>query len=135
MPIMKEKLKNGEMCFQPSSNMIAVKWEDKREVYMLSTCHSADYINTKKINYQTREIIQKPSCIVDYTANMGAVDNRDKVISSVQSIRKSIKWYKKFFFHLLDVAIWNAYCLYKLETKKKVTMRAFHLILLKEIFK
>ena len=86
MPIMKEKLKNGEMCFRSSSNMIAVKWEDKREVYMLSTCHSVDYINTKKVNYQTREIIQKPSCIVDYTANMCAVDNRDKVISSVQSI-------------------------------------------------
>ena len=72
MPIMKEKLENGEMCFRSSSNMIAVKWQDKREVHMLSTCHSADYMNTKKVNYQTGEIIHKPSCIVDYIANMGA---------------------------------------------------------------
>ncbi|XP_068985425.1 piggyBac transposable element-derived protein 4-like isoform X2 [Bombus flavifrons] len=134
MPVMKEKLNKGEICFRSSSNMLALKWQDKREVYMLSTSHSADYINTKKINYQTGEIIQKPSCIVDYIANMGVVNNRDKVISSVQSVRKGVKWYKIYFFHLLDVAIWNAYCLYKLQEKEKVTMRAFHLRLLKEIF-
>lgn len=134
MPIMKEKLQSGEMCFRSTSNMLALKWKDKRDVYMLSTCHSADYVATKEVNYRTGEIIQKPSCIVDYTANMGAVANRE-VISSVQSIRKSMKWYKKFFFHLLDVAIWNAYCLYKIEKKDNVTMQTFHLRLLKDILR
>ncbi|RLU25290.1 hypothetical protein DMN91_003383 [Ooceraea biroi] len=135
MPIISEKLNRGEMCFRSSSKMLALKWQDKREVYMLSTYHSADFINTKKINYRTKQVIQKPSCIVNYTTNMGAVDNRDKVIASVESIRKSTKWYKKYFFHLLDVAIWNAFCLYKMKRNEKITMRAFHLRLIKEIIK
>lgn len=125
MPVMSEKLESGELSFRSSSNMLAVKWKDKRDVYVLSTCHSADYVTTKKINYRTGERVQKPSCIVDYTTNMGAVENRDKVISSVQSIRKSIKWYKKFFFHLLDVAIWNAYCLYRFEKKRTLQCEPF----------
>lgn len=135
MPTMNEKLKTGEICFRSSPNMLALKWQDKREVYMLTTCHSADFVNTKKVNYRTKQVIQKPSCIVDYTANMGAIDNRDKVISNVESVRKSTKWYKKYFFHLLDVAIWNAFCLYKMKMNKKLTMRAFHLQLIKEIIK
>jgi hypothetical protein len=104
MPIMGEKLKGGEMCFRSSSNMLALKWQNKREVYMFSTCYSADFVNTKKINYRTKEVIRKPSCIVDYTAYMGAIDNRDKVISNVESVQKCTKC-KKYFFHLLDVAI------------------------------
>lgn len=135
MPKMTEKLNAGEMCFRSSSNMLALKWKDKRDVYMLSTCHTADFINTKKINYQTQQVIQKPSCIVDYTVNMGAVDNRDKVITNVESIRKSVKWYKKYFFHLLDVSIWNAFCLFKMKKNEKYSMREFHLRLLKEIIK
>lgn len=46
---------------------------------LLPTCHSADYVTRKKINYRTGERVQKPSCIVDYSINMGAVDNRNKV--------------------------------------------------------
>lgn len=91
MPIMNEKLKTGEIYFRSSPNMLALKWQDKREVYMLTTCHSANFVNTKKINYRTKQIIQKPFCIVDYTANIGAIDNRDKVISNVESARKSTK--------------------------------------------
>ncbi|KAK9295411.1 hypothetical protein QLX08_010265 [Tetragonisca angustula] len=66
---------------------------------------------------------------------MGAIDNRDKVITNVESIRKCNKWYKKYCFHLLDVAIWNAFCLYKMKKNEKMTMRAFHLKLIKEMVK
>lgn len=105
-----------------------------RSIYVvhLSLCRFCKY---KKINYRTKQVIRKPSCIVDYTANMGAIDNRDKVITNVESVRKSTKWYKKYFFHLLDVAIWNAFCLYKMKKNEKMTMRAFHLQLIKEMVK
>lgn len=130
---MGEKLKKGERSFRSTHNLLALKWQNKREVYMLSTCHSADLIDTKKINFRTKEIIQKPSCIVDYNLCMGAVDKSDMVISSVETVRKSNTWYKKYSFHLLDISIWNAYCLYKFNTKKEITMRAFHLKIIKEI--
>jgi hypothetical protein len=33
---------------------------------------------------------------------MAAVDKTDMLQSSIESIRKTVKWYKKVFFHLLD---------------------------------
>lgn len=52
MHIMNEKLKAGEMCFRSSRNMLVLKCQNKREVYMLPTCHSADFVNKLKINYE-----------------------------------------------------------------------------------
>ena len=42
-------------------------------------------------------------------------------ISFSESVRKMIKWYKKLFFHMLDVSMLNAYILYK--EKKQVTLQ------------
>ena len=30
---------------------------------------------------------------------MGAVDKTDMILNSINTVRKSLKWYKKFFFH------------------------------------
>ena len=65
---------------------------------------------------------------------MGAVDKTDMVISTIESIRKSYKWYKNFFLHLLDVSIWNSYVLYKYKSGKDLSFATFHLLLIKEIF-
>ncbi|KAL6419646.1 hypothetical protein ACFW04_011300 [Cataglyphis niger] len=40
---------------------------------------------------------------------------------------------KKYFFHLLDIAVWNAYCLYKYKTHKNISIAAFHLELIRQI--
>ncbi len=42
-----------------------------------------------------------------------------------ESVRKSLKCYKKFFFHLLDISLFNAYVLYKLQTKEKIALSDF----------
>jgi hypothetical protein len=44
-----------------------------------------------------------------------------------QSLRKSSKWYKKFFFHLLDISLYNACVLYKLQTGEKIALFDFRL--------
>ncbi|XP_063974309.1 LOW QUALITY PROTEIN: piggyBac transposable element-derived protein 4-like [Diachasmimorpha longicaudata] len=94
MPTIDRKLKKGEVDFRTSSNLLALKWRDKRDVFMLSTFHTRELICTGKRNYTTQELIRKPKCIVDCNSSMEAVDKCDMVISSIKSIRKSIKWYK-----------------------------------------
>lgn len=133
MPILNKKLNRGEIEFRTSNNLLALKWRDKKDVFMLSTFHNNEFVSTGKKNYKTQEFINKPKCIVDYNHSMGAVDKCDMVISSIQSIRKSMKWYKKYFFHLLDIAVWNAYCLYKHKTHKNISIAAFHLQLIRQI--
>jgi|UniRef100_A0A2S2R0L1 hypothetical protein len=55
----------------------------------------------------------KPKHIVEYNRNMSGIDRSDQMISYYSSPKKTIRWYKKVIFHLLDISMWNAYYLYK----------------------
>ncbi|CAK9809208.1 PiggyBac transposable element-derived protein 4 [Anthophora quadrimaculata] len=132
MPIFQDKLNTGEASFRSSKHLLAMKWCDKREVYMLSSCHNHEFVNIK-LHYRTQEIIKKPKCVVDYNRLMGSVEKADMVINTIHSQRKSLKWYKKYFFHLIDMCVWNAFCLYKLKTSKQISMAKFHLELIRQL--
>ncbi|XP_050295136.1 piggyBac transposable element-derived protein 4-like [Anthonomus grandis grandis] len=89
-----EKLQKGEFTYRSTENLLAVRWQDKREVNMLSSCHKPDVEETGKTDHQTGRRIMKPSCIVNYNQHMGPVDKSDMLLSSVECVRKSMKWYK-----------------------------------------
>lgn len=111
-----------------------MKWRDKRDVHMLSTIHVPDMIPTNKIDHTTNKPIAKPICIKDYNENMGLVDKSDMQISFSECIRKTIKWYKKLFFHLLDLSMLNVYILYKETKHVTVEFTDFRLEVIRQIF-
>ncbi|CAL7937381.1 unnamed protein product [Xylocopa violacea] len=135
MPHMDEKLKRGEICYESTDILLAMKWHDKKEVWILSSAHAATLIETEKRDYRTGLNKKKLSCIADYNSNMGAVDRVDMILSTLNSVRKSVKWYKKLFFHLLDLAIYNAYILYQNSTGSKQKFSEFHIALIKDILR
>lgn len=55
------------------------------------------------------------------------------IISTVHSQRKNMKWCKKYFFHLIDICVRIAYCLYKIKTGKDISMTKFHLRLIRQL--
>jgi hypothetical protein len=112
---------------------MALKWQDRREVIMLSTLHKPRMVQTKKSDWKTQQVIKKPECVVDYNQNMGAVDKTYMQISFVESVRKTVKWYKKLFFHLMDLSILNAYILFKLKHSKTIPFGDFRIQLIREI--
>ena len=123
MPKIDKRLKKGEAAFKLSDNLLDLKWTDKKEVYMLSTMHTAEF--KAVIRHGGERVIQKPVCVLDYNNSMGAVDKADMVISTMNSTRESSKWYREFFFHLMDICVWNAYCLYKHKMKQPIFMARF----------
>lgn len=133
MPDMKDKIEKGEIIHYSTENLLALKWQDKREVRMLSTCNTPEMVPTDKQDRISGEIIYKPKCIIDYNANMGAVDRTDMLQSSIESVRKSIKWYKKVFFHILDMTLLNAHAIYKMKTGENISVADFQLKLVKEL--
>lgn len=88
MPKIEEKLKKGEACCQSSKSLLAMKWIDRREVYMMSM-HSTDFATASK--YEGKHSMQKPVCVMDYNKSMSIVDKVDMVISTVNSTQKSLK--------------------------------------------
>lgn len=61
------------------------------------------------------------------------VDQSDAVISSIECARKTMKWYKKMFFHLLDLAIYNPHALYQQVHGKREVLNEFILEVIREV--
>lgn len=124
MPNINENLKKDEISFRSDDTLLALKWCDKREVFMLTT-YAANMGLTGRTERETGRQKMKPTCIIDYNRCMGGVDKTDMLLSSVECIRKTTKWYKKVFFHFVDMALLNSCALYKHLTKKKHTSCRF----------
>jgi hypothetical protein len=110
---LKQKLLPTQVIFRRNeeSQMLAVKYHDKRDVHMLSTIHEATMAVLSQRD-RNNEYIAKPTCIVDYVSKMGGVDLSDQINQYDSCLRKTTKWYKKLFFHLFNLCIINAYLLY-----------------------
>ena len=95
MPKLYQKLKPGECVhgISKKSKLLALKWKDKRGVFMLLSIHN----HKMKIINTPRKTTSKPNSILDYNNNMGLVDKSDMMMSFNGTVRKSVKWYKKFF--------------------------------------
>lgn len=125
-------LKSGEAVFlrkyvdvETPGPMFAIRWCDKRMVYMLSTMHCGVEVWTGKKSYKDQTPIYKPECIVDYTNKMGGVDMSDQLMNYYHFLRKSIKWWRKLFIHLLNMLIMNAFILNKKFGHKKLSHVAY----------
>lgn len=68
-----DKLKKGEIQSKHQSPLLALKWHDKREIYLLTTLHNDSVGPSGKTNRSTGEPILKPQCVLDYKKNMGLV--------------------------------------------------------------
>ena len=88
---MNEKLKKEEFFLRRNENMLALRNQDKRQIYMLSTMHKADTINVRRRNRREDNIIQKQKVIDDCNQKMGGVDKNDAIIGNCSCKRKSYK--------------------------------------------
>ena len=99
--------------FRRKEDMLVVKFYDKRAVHMISTIHEASMSVLNKPGRGTNNMVMKPHCIVDYCRFMGGVDLSDQIHQYYTCLRKTAKWYKKLFFHLVNLCVINAYLLYR----------------------
>ncbi len=91
-----------------------LKWKDKREVNMLSTFHSDSMIDKRRRSRTVSgeiETIKKPHMVEDYNKHMGGVDMSDQFVLYYGYAHRNNKWWKRVFFHLLDLCIVNAHIL------------------------
>lgn len=130
--MLNKKIKKGESIWKRKGKVVVTKWKDKRDVRMISTCHKHKMI---KINPKRGAEKCKPQCVLDYNAHMSGVDRADQMMSYYSSPRKTIKWYRKVFFHLVDICLWNACFIYKKKHRSKKTLLQFREEILLDILK
>jgi len=132
MPKLTSKLEVGQTESQHTTTMLATRWKDRRDVYMLTTQFENKMITIGKKDHHGNQV-NKPLSVLKYNENMGAIDKTDMLLSSIECVRKTIKWYKKLFFHLIDLSLLNAYSSYKTVTGKHLPLASYQFQLIREI--
>lgn len=115
--LVKKRLKRGEHIWKRHGKVYVSKWKDKRDVIALTTAHHPALSEARN---RHGHIKIKPVEIIEYNKFMSGIDRSDQMISYYSCPRKTIFWYKKIIFHLLDITVWNSYFLYKKLTQKKL---------------
>lgn len=110
-----ETPKEGEVIAFRDSHLMALTWRAKKKkapVIIVSTECSAQLV-TVPSRYPGVAAQEKPTAVNSYNHNMNGVDISDQYSVSYPFTRKTIKWWRKVFFWLLDASITNSYILYK----------------------
>ena len=79
LAVTQAKLKQGETVFCHKNNPLALKWMDKREVYILSGLHKATNVINKKTNYKGQKV-NKPQPVFLYNRYISSVYLTDQFL-------------------------------------------------------
>lgn len=130
----------GNMRFGTASEgrLTAVWWFDRRDVLALSTMHntSATVVLKRPKGSREKQPIPCPTIISKYNAYMGGVDLMDQHLSYYSmSTRRTLKWWKKVFWRLVDICIINAWILFRQNNPNSAikSQRSFRLKLAEEL--
>ena len=132
----KENVRKGEKkAFRLDPSMLAIKWMDKRAVTVLTTVHDDTEVEVERRTRHAaggRETVLKPKAVVEYNKYMGGVDLADQLLSYYGFGHRTVKWWRRAFFFLLDTAVVNSYIMYTLQNpdkKRRLTHEQFRVAL------
>lgn len=123
------KLKRGEIVTRVQRNLCLIRWKDKQDMFILTNMH-APPPEDRLLDEFGNAI--KPLVVEDYNKHMGYVEKSVKMTNCYGVAKKSWKWTKKLFFHLLEVTICNAYILHK-SVGGKMTHKKFRESLVRDL--
>lgn len=100
----------------PKEDILICKWNDNSVVTVASNALKATpTIKTRRFSQQQKKYIQidQPAAIKIYNENMGGVDRSDQNIGLYRTSIRGKKWYFSLIAHCLDMAVNNAWQLYR----------------------
>lgn len=119
---LKEKLEKGDMlCLENNNGIVVTKWNDRREVHMLSTLHPPDFVEIPS-KYPGKNSTLKPLVVAEYNKAKVGIDLSDQMSSYSTAVRKTIRWYHKLGEELLlGTSVVNSWLAYNSFLKSKTT--------------
>ena len=109
-------LEIGNFRFATFDDLTAVLRRDRRDVHVLSSVHNRSVQTVMKRPKGGREKvpIPCPTAVYNYNQFMGGVDLVDQNLSYYSlTLRRTIKWWKKVFWCLIDICIINSWIIFR----------------------
>ena len=139
----KVKRKERPLCLTTyHGNVMIGKWREKtRDVSFISTEHDCELVNIPRRrqwnpNVQpdegpvsaarlrkrkaAAEDVYRPQAIAEYNEYMSGIDLADQMLSYYSPLRKTLAWYKKLFFHIMCIMMYNSFKLHRIAYPDKV---------------
>lgn len=112
----KDKLSRGEFIYKTKGNLAAIKWMDNKPVTMLTSSCNPKTVETvlRRCRDGTRTEISCLKAVATYNRIMGGVDKFDQLQKKYAIGRRSVKWWHRIFYYLVDQAAVNAFVMWKL---------------------
>lgn len=127
LPPLTGKLARGKSMAQVSDDgVIAIKWQDTKEVTLVSNCHENNISSVeRRLKDGSKKTFDCPEAIQFYNQHMAGVDLSDQFAVLYDINRKSNKWWKRVFQRLLMNTVSNSWILYQQSNKTKISLIDF----------
>ena len=121
-----KRLNAMQSAYMRNGPVLAVKFSDRKMVYLVSTTDAARNIEkTRRLGAGRTVTYQRPLAIEAYNLKMGGVDLTDQLIASTNCVRKSHVWFKKLGFHFVQRLALNSYLRFKKEREPRMPFSQF----------
>lgn len=115
-----------------------VSWYDNKVVSIMSTYVGSNPVSTKtRFSKKEKKHIEvlSPKAVDVYNHHMGGVDLLDSLLGFYRIQLRSKKWYKKIFFHLIDMCVVNAWLLWRRKSGEYMPLFNFKLAISEHLCK
>lgn len=131
----KDKLQRGEFLFETSGIVAATKWQDSKPVTLLTTAVSPKDITTvqRKNKDGTRATVYCPKVVEIYNKYMGGVDKFDQKKERYAIGRRSLKWWHRIFYFLIDLSVVNSFILYQISRRTQCDQLSYRITLARQL--
>ena len=111
----------GDMRWTRIDDILCVQWKDKKLVTLMTTAYKHSPNEHQLVNRMIKNkdgkwektSIRRPTVVGHYNDGMGGVDLSDQLIGKYNLLKKTDKWWKTLFFHMIDIVVVNSHILYK----------------------
>ena len=117
----KEPRGSHDVVLERKAAICVVRWHDSKVVTVASTLAGVQPIQ-KAIRFSSQQKqrieVQQPKVVQIYNHGMGGVDRFDQNLACYMIQHRSKKWYWPLFRFCVDMAVQNAFQLYRIQIKK-----------------
>lgn len=132
--MLKKERGETESAIEKNSGVFFARWKDNGVVTIASTIHGiTPFRKTKSYSKAQKKIVQvdMPNCVDMYNKYMGGTDQMDENVARHRIGIRGKKWWWSIFTWLIDVALTNAWRLYK-NSGKNSTLLEFRRSIVQE---